>query len=109
MEATLPIAASSNPESKKNQTLAELARAIGHPHRIAIIRFLSAANGCFVGNLVEHLPIAQSTVSQHLKILKEAGWIRGTIDGPRVCYCLEPQALEQFKLLLQTIAVNNCC
>ena len=52
------------------------------------------------GDIVEHLPLAQSTVSQHLKMLKEAGLIRGTIDAPRVCYCVEPKALKRFKELI---------
>ena len=52
------------------------------------------------GDIVEHLPLAQSTVSQHLKMLKEAGLIRGTIDGPRVCYCVEPKALKRLKELV---------
>ena len=80
--------------------LAILAKAMGHPARVQIIRFLLSQDSCMCGDIVEHLPLAQSTVSQHLKMLKESGLIRGTIDGPRVCYCVEPKVLERFKQLV---------
>ncbi len=83
-----------------DQELASLAKALGHPARVQIIRFLVSRNSCMCGDIVEHLPLAQSTVSQHLKTLKEAGLIRGVINGPRVCYCVEPTALERFKHLV---------
>lgn len=87
-------------QSRASDTeLAALAKALGHPARVQILRFLLAQDSCMCGDVVEHLPLAQSTVSQHLKILKEAGLIRGTIDGPRVCYCVEPKALDRFKQL----------
>lgn len=80
--------------------LATLAKALGHPARVQIVRFLLSRDSCMCGDIVEHLPLAQSTVSQHLKMLKESGLIRGTIDGPRVCYCVEPKVLERFKQLV---------
>jgi ArsR family transcriptional regulator len=64
-------------------------RALGHPARLAILRALARAEKCQCGEIVRGLPLAQSTVSQHLKVLKEAGLITGTIDGPRSCYCLD--------------------
>ncbi|RPH96490.1 ArsR family transcriptional regulator [candidate division KSB1 bacterium] len=82
------------------EEIAKLARALGHPHRVAIIRFLLDHNTCICGEIVDSLPVAQSTVSQHLKKLKEAGWIKGEIEGPRTCYCLNPNALARFKDLL---------
>lgn len=82
-----------------DEDLAALAKALGHPARVQIVRFLLSRDSCMCGDIVEHLPLAQSTVSQHLKMLKEAGLIRGTIDGPRVCYCVEPAVLERFKEL----------
>ena len=85
------------------QELAALARALGHPVRVAILRILIERQECICGELVEELPVAQSTVSQHLKKLKEARLIRGTVDGPRVCYCVEPAALNRLKLLLGEI------
>lgn len=96
-------------QDEQNQKLADLARAISHPHRVAIIRYLAASGSCVCGNIVEALPIAQSTVSEHLKKLKAAGWIQGEIDGPRVCYCLRPEALVAFKNLLDSISLKNCC
>ncbi len=80
--------------------LAQLAKAIGHPARIHILRILVRKNNCICGDIVDELPLAQSTVSQHLKILKDAGIIRGEVDGPRVCYCIEPRTLRRFKALI---------
>jgi ArsR family transcriptional regulator, arsenate/arsenite/antimonite-responsive transcriptional repressor len=82
------------------QELAALASALGHPARVAIIRILLERESCVCGELVDELPLAQSTVSQHLKKLKEAGLIRGSVDGPRVCYCVEPAVLERFRALV---------
>lgn len=83
-----------------DQELAELAKALGHPARVKILRILVHRNACVCGDIVEELPLAQSTVSQHLKVLKEAGLIRGDVDGPRVCYCVEPRALRRLKALI---------
>ena len=80
--------------------LAALAKAIGHPARIHILRFLARKTACVCGDIVEELPLAQSTVSQHLKVLKEAGLIRGEVDGPRICYCIEPRTLRRLKMLV---------
>ncbi len=71
--------------------------------RVAIIRLLVRREGCIVGDLVEELPVAQSTVSQHLKQLKDAGLIQGDVDGPRICYCVEPGAVALFKALVETL------
>ncbi len=101
--------------SKKNEftaesiRIAEIAKALGHPARIEILKVLS--NGqCVCGDIVELLPLSQSTVSQHLKELKNAGLIKGEIDGPRVCYCLNEDvcnnALGFFKQLFSEI---KCC
>jgi ArsR family transcriptional regulator len=80
--------------------LAGLAKALGHPARVQIMRLLVRREACICGDIVDELPLAQSTVSQHLKVLKEAGLIRGDIDGPRVCYCVEPRALRRLKALV---------
>ncbi|MFT5435038.1 MAG: DNA-binding transcriptional ArsR family regulator [Myxococcota bacterium] len=84
-----------------DEQLARLAKALGHPARVSIIRLLVRQEGCIVGDIVGQLPLAQSTVSQHLKQLKDAGLIRGEVDGPRVCYCVEPGAVALFKTLVQ--------
>lgn len=88
----------------QDETLAKLAQALGHPARVAIVRLLQRRQTCICGEIVEVLPLAQSTVSQHLKVLKQAGWVRGEVDGPRVCYCLEPLALEKFTGLIATLS-----
>ena len=75
--------------------LALLAKALGHPARVRIMRLLLAKESCFCGDLVERLPLAQATVSQHLKVLKDAGLIRGEIDGPHTCYCADRDCLER--------------
>lgn len=83
-----------------DQDLAALAKALAHPARVKILRLLIQKNACICGDIVAELPLAQSTVSQHLKILKEVGLIRGDIDGPRVCYCVEPQTLRRLRALV---------
>lgn len=86
-----------------DQELAELAKALGHPARVQIVRLLVRKNACICGEIVDELPLAQSTVSQHLKILKDAGLVRGDVDGPRVCYCIEPRALRRLKSLVGSL------
>jgi ArsR family transcriptional regulator len=83
--------------------LAALAKAAGHAARVRILRLLANRETCVCGEIVDELPLAQSTVSQHLKVLKDAGLVRGTIDGPRVCYCLEPSALRRLKALVAAL------
>jgi ArsR family transcriptional regulator len=83
--------------------LASLAKALGHPARVQILRLLVRRDACICGDIVDELPLAQSTVSQHLKVLKEAGLIRGDIDGPRVCYCIEPRTLRRLKALVGSL------
>lgn len=82
--------------------MAQMAKALGHPARIAILRAL-AERACVCGEIVEILPLAQSTVSQHLKVLKEAGWITGAIDGPRTCYALNRDAVAELRLVLEPL------
>jgi len=83
-----------------DEELVLLTKAVGHPARVQILRLLVRRESCICGDIVDELPLAQSTVSQHLKVLKEAGLIRGEIDGPRVCYCVEPHALRRLKALV---------
>jgi ArsR family transcriptional regulator len=75
--------------------LAALAKAIGHPVRVRILELLLARDSCSCGEVVDELPLAQATVSQHLKVLKDAGLIRGEIEGPRVCYCADVDGLRR--------------
>jgi|SRR6476659_4145775 DNA-binding transcriptional ArsR family regulator len=102
--------------TQKEQDLAAFAKALAHPARIAIMKMLAEQNECVCGKLVDGLPLAQSTVSQHLKELKKAGLIEGTVDGPKSCYCINWKAFEKFnqsfnqlftKLKIQES--KNCC
>jgi DNA-binding transcriptional ArsR family regulator len=79
----------------KDGDLARYASALGHPARIAILKTLAKHKACICGEIVKVMPLAQSTVSQHLKVLLEAGLIQGEIDGPKSCYCVNPKALEK--------------
>jgi len=83
-----------------DEELAALAKAVGHPARVQILRLLAHRSACVCGDIVDELPLAQSTVSQHLKVLKDAGLLRGDVDGPRVNYCIEPRALRRLKALI---------
>lgn len=82
--------------NQKEQDLALFAKALSHPARIAIMKILATRNECVCGELVDALPLAQSTVSQHLKELKTAGLINGTVEGPKSCYCINWKAFEKF-------------
>ena len=84
----------------QDRALAALAKALGHPARVKILRHLAKAQACLCGDIVPEIGLAQPTVSRHLKTLKAAGFIRGPITGPKSCYCLEPQALAQLEALL---------
>jgi DNA-binding transcriptional ArsR family regulator len=101
--------------SKNEQDLAAFAKALSHPARVAILKVLASHNECICGEIVEVLPLAQSTVSQHLKELKAAGLIRGEVDGPKSCYCINWKAFEKFKTsfnhLFDTLKAKNnkCC
>ncbi|QDV68872.1 Biofilm growth-associated repressor [Rosistilla carotiformis] len=79
---------------------AKLAWAIAHPARVQIVRLLIGRKACVCGDIVAQLPLAQSTVSQHLKILKESGLIEGEVDGPKVCYCINHERLARLKTLI---------
>lgn len=90
----------------KEQSLAAFAKALSHPARIAILGVLARNNECMCGQIVEFLPLAQSTVSQHLKELKTAGLITGETDGPRSCYCINWKAFEKFNAEFNTLFAN---
>jgi ArsR family transcriptional regulator, arsenate/arsenite/antimonite-responsive transcriptional repressor len=84
-------------------------RALGNPARFRIVRILAARNACVCGDLVEDLPLAQSTVSEHLKVLKDAGIVQGTIEGPNTCYCLDPVALRFLLGVFEALGQVHCC
>jgi DNA-binding transcriptional ArsR family regulator len=81
--------------------LARVCKGLGHPARIRILSHLMAEDGCVCGRIVEVMPLAQSTVSQHLKVLKESGLVRGEVEGPRTCYCVNRDTLTRFAPLVQ--------
>ena len=90
--------------AERNEELAQLAKALGHPARVAILRLLLRRDSCVCGEIVDEIPLAQSTVSQHLRQLKDAGLIRGELDPPRVCYCVDPDAVRRLQDLVADLA-----
>ncbi|HHG83707.1 MAG TPA: ArsR family transcriptional regulator [Bacteroidetes bacterium] len=99
---------SSKTFSPEAMRLAEVAKALAHPARIAILQYLVEQNSCVCGAIVDALPLSQATVSQHLKVLKAAGFVQGNIDGPRVCYCLSPENLAQAQADLNSFFQAAC-
>lgn len=87
----------------RDEEFADLARALSHPARVAILRHLASTGSCICGQIVDVLPLAQATVSQHLKVLKEAGFIQGEVDGPRTCYCVNPEAVRRFQAIVAAL------
>lgn len=88
--------------------LAEIGKALAHPARIKILKILAEMNVCMTGDIVNLLPLAQSTVSQHLKELKRVGLVKGEIEGPKTCYCINEKVLEKAKHTL-TQLMNQVC
>lgn len=84
----------------KDNKIARYAKVLGHPARIAILRLLIKKNDCICNDIVDELPLSQSTVSQHLKELKEAGLIKGEIDGAKICYCINEKEWAEAKKYL---------
>jgi len=100
--------------TEEQNRLAVMLKAMAHPARIAILQYIIKANACICGDLVDELGLAQATISQHLKELKNAGIIQGTIDGASVCYCIEPKAWKLLASQLSTFfgsygEPNTCC
>ncbi len=100
------------PFDRNDKKLSELAKALSHPARIAILRTLAKKNMCICGEIVDVLPLAQSTVSQHLKELKRADLIIGEIEGAKSCYCINWKKLNEFAEWIQNLFSElnkNCC
>ncbi|OJW30595.1 MAG: transcriptional regulator [Sphingobacteriales bacterium 46-32] len=100
--------------TEKQNRLAQMMKALAHPARIAILQHLIKSQACICGDLVEELGLAQATISQHLKELKNVGLIKGTIDGTSVCYCIDAKVWNQYKSVFETFFVSyinkdNCC
>ncbi len=98
--------------SEKQNELANLFKAISHPARVAIIEYLLSVDTCICGDIVNELPLAQPTISQHLKELKNANIIKGTIEGTAICYCINPDTIQIIENYFNTINLqlkNKCC
>jgi len=100
--------------SVRDNKVARYAKALGHPARIAILRLLAKKASCYCGDIVEELPLSQSTVSQHLKELKESGLIQGDIEGKSVCYCIDEKAWAEAKEIMDALfaiytSKSKCC
>lgn len=101
--------------TEEQNELAIIAKALGHPARIAIMEYLLKVDACICGDIVNELPLAQPTVSQHLKELKNAGLIKGNIEGTAICYCINEPGIEKIKGFFQHITEHfdkkrsNCC
>jgi DNA-binding transcriptional ArsR family regulator len=99
----------------RQNTIASLAKALGHPARVAIIDYLLSVDTCICGDIVSQLPLAQPTVSQHLRELKNAGLIKGKIEGNAICYCIDEKAIARLQIYFTTISDKlekkklNCC
>jgi len=98
----------------KQNAIATLTKALGHPARIAIMEYLIKVDACICGDIVNELPLAQPTISQHLKELKNAGLIKGTIEGNAICYCIDEKAIEKLQnyfagISKKLVSKNNCC
>jgi len=100
--------------SLKDNKLAKYSKALSHPARIAILKLLIKKQACICGDIVDELPLSQSTVSQHLKELKEAGLIKGDIDGVKICYCIDEKEWANAQQLMQVlfdsyVPTSKCC
>ena len=106
MHYQAPITVTTKKEQIDTDELANLCKALAHPVRLKIIRHLLDEDRCICGRIVEVLPLAQSTVSQHLKILKEAGLVQGEVEGPKTCYCVDKKRLAS--VCTSMSALLNC-
>jgi ArsR family transcriptional regulator len=98
--------------TEKQNELANLFKAMAHPARVAIIEYLLSVDTCICGDIVNELPLAQPTISQHLKELKNANIIKGTIEGTAICYCINPVAIQVIEKYFSAISYqlkNKCC
>lgn len=101
--------------TNKQNSIATLIKSLGHPARVAILEYLMKVDDCICGDIVNELPLSQPTVSQHLKELKMAGLIKGSIEGNSICYCIDEKAIGKLQDYFSNISIklekkkNNCC
>lgn len=100
-----------NAFTEADNELAGAFKALAHPARLEILRVLARRGTCICGEIVDEIPLAQATVSQHLRVLKNAGLIAGEIEGPAVCYCVDPDALAGLQTSVEDFfrSITNCC
>ena len=100
--------------TEEQNAISSLLKALAHPARIAIVEYILSVDSCICNDIVEELPLSQSTVSQHLRELKNAGIIQGTIEGNAICYCINPETFKKMEHFIAQIfhkieKQNNCC
>lgn len=99
--------------TEQQNQMATILKALGHPARIGIIEHLLKVNACICSDIVDELPLAQPTISRHLKELKNAGLIKGNIEGNSICYCIDDTAFkllkDYFSKIIMTVTKQNCC
>jgi ArsR family transcriptional regulator len=102
--------------SKEQNLIASMIKALGHPARIAILEYILKSDSCICADIVDELPLAQPTVSQHLKELKKVGLIKGSIEGNTICYCIDKEIIKKLKVYFDEILlkldsenITNCC
>jgi ArsR family transcriptional regulator len=98
--------------SKRENDMAQLFKALAHPARIAIVEYLLSVDTCICGDIVDHLPLAQPTVSQHLKELKQAEIIQGSVEGTAICYCINEKTLQKIQKYfgkIESKIIQKCC
>jgi DNA-binding transcriptional ArsR family regulator len=88
--------------------MAEILKALGHPARLEIVKYLMTSSSCICGDIVDVLPLAQSTVSKHLSELKKVGIIKGTVTGNNICYCLDEKIIQKIQKFVNLVQ-NSCC
>ncbi len=99
--------------TKEQNWIATMAKAIGHPARVAILEYLQKVDSCICGDIVDELPLAQPTISQHLKELKNCGLIKGNVEGTSICYCIDEKAMKKFMTYFDKmnaqLNLKKCC
>ena len=94
--------------STETNEMAEILKALGHPARLEIVKLLMTSSSCICGDIVEVLPLAQSTVSKHLSELKKVGIIKGTVTGNNICYCLDEKIIQKIQVLINLVHASCC-
>jgi len=98
--------------SKEQKEIAAIAKVLAHPARVAILQYISSQDACICGDIVDKIGLSQPTISQHLQVIRSAGFIRGSFEGKSICYCLDVDRFKEIQNLFNNYfnqAVNTCC